>query len=470
MLNGLQIIPAWSKYFGTPTGQRLGTISNGIRFGQIGSLIIIAPLNQKYGRRVPIAIGSAILLVGVVLQTAAQNYGMFVAARILIGFGNGIQQTTCPILLAELTYPSQRPTIVGITNTTGSLGQLMAAWITYGTARGFTNSWSWRLPSALQACSSLFQLVFVYWAPESPRWLAYKGRRDEARKILEEYHGEGEVGSKLAHFEMIEIDFALENDKAQRKSSWAEWWRTPANRYRLFIITTVGFIIQWCGNALISYYLHLVLNSIGITRTKTQLLINGGITVSGFFFGNFWSLFFDRIGRRPMFLIGMAGMFSAFLVLTVLTGINQGQHFSNAAMSRATVAMIFIFGIFYKMPGPMVDSYVAEVSPYDLRAKAFVIKQFGDAVANLFSGYVNPIALASIKWKYYIVWCCVLICNFLIIFFFYPETKNLSLEEVGQMFDGSVSKQKQVDKESGEDEKRSVEVGQEKGGQEKVEA
>jgi MFS family permease len=120
----------------------------------------------------------------------------------------------------------------------------------------------------------------------------------------------------------------------------------------------------------------------------------------------------------------MAGMFCAFLVLTVLTGINQGDHFSNAAVSRATVAMILVFGVFYKMPAPIVDSYIAEISPYDLRAKAFVIKQFGDAGANLFSSYVNPIALGAIKWKYYIVWCCVLISNFLIIYF-YPETKKL---------------------------------------------
>jgi len=76
MLNGLQIIPAWRHYFGNPTGQRLGTITNGVRFGQLASLAIISPLLHHYGRRIPIAIGSAILLVGVVLQTTAQSYGM----------------------------------------------------------------------------------------------------------------------------------------------------------------------------------------------------------------------------------------------------------------------------------------------------------------------------------------------------------------------------------------------------------
>jgi MFS family permease len=73
--------PLNSQSFGTPTGQRLGTITNGMRFGQVAALFVIAPLVQKFGRRVPIAIGSSILLVGVILQTAAQNYGMFVVGR-----------------------------------------------------------------------------------------------------------------------------------------------------------------------------------------------------------------------------------------------------------------------------------------------------------------------------------------------------------------------------------------------------
>ena len=75
------------------------------------------------------------------------------------------------------------------------------------------------------------------------------------------------------------------------------------------------------------------------------------------------------------------------------------------------VAMIFVFGAFYKMAGPTQDAYFMEISPYGLRAKTSVIKQFGDAGANLFSGFVNPIGLDAIAWKYYIVWCCVLISN-----------------------------------------------------------
>ena len=450
MLNGIQSVPQWQKFFGHPTGSKLGTISNGVRYGQVGGLFFCAPIIQRFGRRRPIAFGSSILLVGVVLQTAAQNYGMFVTGRILIGFGNTIQQTTCPILISELAYPSQRAQIVGVMISTGSLGSLIAAWITYGTA-SMAGSWSWRLPSALQAMSSVFQLTLCFFVPESPRWLVHNNRRQEAIEILTKYHAEGEHDSGLLKFEISEIDDALEVEKAQSTSSWKEWIRTSANRRRLWIIITAGFIPQWTGNALISYYLHLVLNSIGITNSKTQLIINGCVNINGVIWGNFFALLVNKIGRRPLLLWGTVGMFCAFLVVTVLTAINTGQNFASAGMGHATIAMILIFGAFYKMPGVVFPSYTAEIAPYELRAKAFVITGFGDALANLFSGYTNPIALAAIGWKYYIVWCCVLISNFLIMYFFYPETKNLSLEEVTQMFDGSAAQNKLTNEEDGKE-------------------
>lgn len=434
MLNGLQSVPLWKDYFGHPTGSHLGLITNGTRIGQVGALFVIHPLIERLGRKKPIAIGSCIMLFGIALQTAAQNTAMFVVGRFLIGFGNAIQQSTCPILLSELAYPSQRPQMTGILNSTGSLGQIMAAWITYGTST-MGNSWSWRLPSLLQAVSSIFQIIMVFFMPESPRWLVYNNRREEAHQILCKYHAEDDADSELLQLEMAEIDNQLEIEKANADSSWMEWIRTPANRYRFMVIISLAFLIQWCGNALVSYYLSLVLDSIGVTNSKTQLLINGGYTIEGLICGMTFSLFIDKAGRRKMFLTGMAIMFVAYLLLTICTGINTGVDFSNANLSRATVAMIYLFGIGYKFASPTQEPYYMEISPYHLRAKTSVIKQFGDAGANIFSGFVNPIALEKIHWKYYIVWCCMLLSNFTVIYLFFPETKGLSLEEVTQLLD-----------------------------------
>lgn len=439
MLNGLQIIPAWQLYFNHPTGSALGLITNGTRIGQAAALFMANPLIERFGRRKPIAIGSVIMIAGIILQTAAVNVAMFVIGRVLIGIGNTIQQCCCPILLSELAYPSQRPQLTGILNASGSIGQVLAAWITYGTAEMASSSWSWRLPSLLQGITSVFQLAMAFIMPESPRWLVYNNRREEARLILAKYHADGDNESPLLQFEMMEIDSTLEREKMQSKSSWMEWFRTPANRHRFFVVLSLGFIIQWCGNAIVSYYLHLMLESMGITNTKTQLVINGCVTINGLVWGMFFSFFIDRLGRRMMFLGGMAGMFVAFLLLTVFTGVNESHGFSMTALGGATIAMIFVFNAFYKMASPTQEPYFMEISPYSLRAKTSVIKQFGDTGANLFSGFVNPIALAAIGWRYYIVWTCVLASNFTIIYFFFPETKGLSLEEVTQMLDGQPS-------------------------------
>jgi sugar porter (SP) family MFS transporter len=457
MLNGLQIIPQWQEYFAHPAGSRLGLITNGTRIGQVGALFVVNPLIERLGRKKPIAIGSVIMLVGIAVQTAATDTAMFVIGRVLIGFGNNIQQSACPILLSELAYPSQRPQLTGILNSTGSLGQIMAAWITYGTA-GMLTSWSWRLPSLLQALSSIFQLIMVFFMPESPRWLVYNNYREEARQILCKYHAEGDENSELLAFEMAEIDYQLELEKTNAKSSWMEWFRTPANRHRFFVIVSLAFLIQWCGNALVSYYLHLVLNSIGVTNTKTQLLINGGYTIEGLVFGMSFSLLIDKVGRRKMFLSGMVVMFIAYLLLTIFTGVNASHNFSNAGLSGGTIAMIYIFGIGYKLAGPTQEPYYMEISPYNLRAKTSVLKQFGDAGANLFSGFVNPIALDAISWKYYIVWCCMLVSNFMVIYFFYPETKGLSLEEVTQMLDGKAPGKNLDEEEQSQAQKATVET------------
>ena len=149
MLNGLQILPQWQKFFDHPTSSTLGLIANGTRIGQCGAIFVVAPIIQKFGRRWPIVYGSALMLLGVALQTAAQNMPMFVIGRVIIGFGNNIQQTASAVLLAETTHPSQRPAVLGIMNTTGSLGQILAAWVSFSGTCPLYASNTCRSPLAL---------------------------------------------------------------------------------------------------------------------------------------------------------------------------------------------------------------------------------------------------------------------------------------------------------------------------------
>jgi MFS family permease len=114
MLNGMQALPQWNEYFGTPSGGRLGAMVNGIVFGVLIALPFTSILCDKIGRRYPITIGTSIIIAGSVLQTAAVNYAMFVVGRFFIGFGGALVAVAAPQLMMECAYPSHRGKLVSL--------------------------------------------------------------------------------------------------------------------------------------------------------------------------------------------------------------------------------------------------------------------------------------------------------------------------------------------------------------------
>ena len=137
-------------------------------FGPTGgiliSILVSSQLADRFGRRYPICGGSVIIIIGSIIQGAAQNYAMFVASRFLVGFGLGIVSVSAPPLLSEVAYPGQRGKLVSFYLTTWPLGALVAALVTYGTFK-IDSSWSWRIPSLLQCFFSGIQAVLSLFAP-----------------------------------------------------------------------------------------------------------------------------------------------------------------------------------------------------------------------------------------------------------------------------------------------------------------
>ncbi|OJJ46016.1 hypothetical protein ASPZODRAFT_142652 [Penicilliopsis zonata CBS 506.65] len=436
MLNGMQSLPQWQRFFGDPTGTRLGAMTFGPTGGVLISVAVSSQLCERYGRRWPIMGGSLVIILGSILQTAAVNYGMFVGSRFLVGIGLGIVSTAAPPLLSELAYPSQRGILTSFYLVSWPLGSLIAAWATYGTFKMTYSSWSWRIPSLLQCIFSLVQAVLAVFCPESPRWLIYQGRSEEALAILAEYHGDGDRDARLVRFEMAEITATLEMEKMQNQSRWTEWVATRGNRHRLFLAMYIPAMLQWSGNSLTSYYLADVLDTIGVTDSKTQLIINACLSVWSLLAASCFAMLVDRVGRRGMFLYGMVGMLVSYVIWTICSAINQQKDFRDEGFAAAVLVMIFIYTAFYQMCGPVAPTYIMEVVPFSLRSKASMMYQLTGNLASIYNSFANPVALDNIAWKYYIVWCIVIAINVTLIFFFFPETNGRGLEEVAEIFDG----------------------------------
>lgn len=435
MLNGMQSLPQWQQFFGEPKGTRLGAMTFGPNGGVLISILISSQLCDWFGRRRPIAGGSALIVIGSVIQTASTNYGMFVASRFIIGFGLGIVSTAAPPLLTEVAYPTHRGQIVSFFLVSWPLGALIAAWVTYGTFK-MDSSWAWRLPSLLQCTFSIAQGILSFFAPESPRWLIYKGRYKEAFDILVKWHAYGDRDSQLARFEMAEITATLEMEKLQKKSRWAEWTSTRGNWHRFFLALYIPAMLQWSGNALTSYYLSKVLNSINITNAKTQLIINGAMQIWSFLSAVFFATLVDKAGRRRLFLVGMSGMGVSYVIWTICSALNEETGFEHMGYAGAVLAMIFVFSFWYHACSPIGATYIMEVTPYSLRAKASMLYQLTGNLAGVYNAFANPVAMEAISWKYYIVWCVAIAIHLILIWFFFPETKGRALEEVAEIFDG----------------------------------
>ena len=117
----------------------------------------------------------------------------------------------------------------------------------------------------------MIQLAFIWWVPESPRFLIANDKQDQALQMLAKYHANGNVNDATVQFEYREIKETLAKELEHKKSSsYLDFFRTKGNRYRFIVLISLGFFSQWSGNAIISNYANKLYNSAGITNTTAQ--------------------------------------------------------------------------------------------------------------------------------------------------------------------------------------------------------
>ncbi|KAF6826591.1 Lactose permease 27 [Colletotrichum musicola] len=439
ILNGLQAVQAWQDYFGEPKGALLGILGAAYNLGGLFSLPFVPWFNDRFGRKHSITFGSAVLVVGAILQATSVHIGMFLAARLLLGLGIPFAVSGASQLIAELSHPRQRGVITGLFNASWSSGAILAAGVTLGHYH-INGNQAWRVPSALQALPASLQLLSIWFIPESPRWLISKDRKEEAFRILVKYHGEGDDREAFVNAEFSEISAQVQLEMESSKRTWGELVSTSGNRRRMLIACCVGIFSQWSGNGLISkeicgtrYYLAKTLATIGITDRRTQNIMNLSLTCWNFLTGIAGSFATRLLRRRVQYLTAFASM---AVIFAVWTGVGGHYAESGAAGTAETViVMIFLYEAAYHLMQPLSYVFITEVFPFVLRAKGVATLQFFTRGSTAFNTFVNPIGLEDLGWKFYLVYAVWLWCETAIIYFLYPETKGPTLEELACLFD-----------------------------------
>ncbi|KAE9577990.1 High-affinity glucose transporter [Colletotrichum fructicola] len=438
MINALQIVEPWKDYFGNPEGSLKGIIAAAYSLGAILSLPFIPIVNDKFGRRWSIFGGSCIMILGALIQGFSQHVGMYIVARMILGFGIPTCIVSGSSLIGELGYPKERPVLTSLFNVAYFVGQITAAAICFGT-NNIASNWSWRIPSLLQICPSLLQISFVFFLPESPRWLITQDRTEEANAILVKYHAEGDPNSEFVKAEIAQMKTVITLEMEASKQSWMDLLRTAGMRRRCLITSMLGLFTQWSGNTLISYYLGDLLGMIGMNDSLTKQKINVGIACWSLVCGVTVALLVRRFRRRVMYLACTISLLLCYISWTI--SMERAVHaldndYKNQSASIATIFFIFMYSPCYNIGyNALTYTYLVELWPYALRSRGISFFQLFGRMAGFFTTFVNPIGIKNASWRYLISYCCWLAFEVVFVYFMFPETAGRTLEELAFLFE-----------------------------------
>jgi sugar porter (SP) family MFS transporter len=412
-----------------------------IASNSMGAAIGIAPapfLSDRIGRRPTCVVFCVCMIACSIGQAFTRTSSQFLGVRLCLGLFSVSLNISSNLLVAEISHPRQRAQVTSLWITFFYVGAITVAWTAYG-ALDIHSSWTWRLPVIIQAAWNAIQLpLLIFLCPESPRWLALKGRGEEAKALLARFHANGDLHDELVELEYEEIMATTTNEQQRKHNSWYALVSSKPNIHRLLLAIFLGLASQWVGNAVVNFYLAPVLASVGVTSNRSQNAINGGLQIFSWVISIAGALCSEKLGRKTLLIASACGMLVAMSLVTACSAVYSKS--GSLGAGRAVIAFLFLFfGCYCIGFTPIPPLYVAEISTPATRSNIVSVYWMCTGLALCFNQFVNPIALAAIGWKYYLVYVAILVMVIGLFYFFLPETKGLTMEEVAGIFDSNVA-------------------------------
>ncbi|KOC09023.1 putative MFS sugar transporter [Aspergillus flavus AF70] len=411
---------------------RKGAVIASLQLGALLGALSCTYLGDRLGRRKTIFLAAAIVVIGELLETSAYNTAQFTVGRVILGIGVGQLSATVPVFQAECSSAKNRGQHVVVDGICMVLGFVLCNWIDFGLSKT-TGQTQFRVPLALSFLFPLIILVFVFFLPESPRWLVLVGRTGDAVRSLAAYRGLP-VEDETIQAEIASIEVALELTEQSSCFKLREVF-SGKNEDRLFYRFTLCMVIQFfqqmCGGNLISTYISTIFEqNLKLGSDLSRILAASALTWKCLC--NFIPFFaIDRLGRRKVFIFSGTGMCLCMVVLTITTSFDT----SNKAASVLSVVFIWLFNLFYPIGFSGANFvYCTEVAPIQLRVAMASISTANKWLWNFIVVMITPVALDTIGYQYYIVYAAISACIPVSVYFFYPETMGRNLESLNQVF------------------------------------
>jgi sugar porter (SP) family MFS transporter len=369
------------------------------------------------GRKKSLAITAIVFAVGSIGTAVPATIGQFDFFRIVGGVGVGLASVVSPMYIAEISPAHLRGRLVTLVQQAILSGAVISVTICYLLAR----SGNWRAMFASEAVPAVFLLVGLTIVPESPRWLLEQNLVERAREVL---------GKIYLQREEIELGIQEIAESLTEEIGTFRELLLPGLRRALVICVVLAAFVQFTGISPLDFYLPVIFGEAGFLKSTDRLFQMIFVACWMWVCTVIAIWLVDRVGRRPLLLVGITGMAIGMALLGLL--------FHLQVKGELVVALtMFTIGCFIASLAPLFWLLTSELFPTRLRARGMALSSLTHWTSAFVVTQIIPSMLDFAKSRYHTIasvfWLFGVFCVIAVIFTYYmvPETKNRTLEEIG---------------------------------------
>src|ERR671917_737647 len=393
-----------------------GLVVSSLLLGAMAGAGAAGPLSDRLGRRRIILIAALVFTVGALGAALSPNVAVLVLFRVVLGLAVGAAAVIVPLYLSEIAPTEIRGAV-------SSLNQLMIVTgilVAYIANSALAGAEAWRWMIALAVIPSLLLFLGMLFMPETPRWLVSKDRDEEAREVLRRTRDETAVEAEMSDIKRVEGQ--EEGGLGELLASWVR----PA----LLVGMGLAIFQQIIGINTIIYYAPTTLTNVGFGNSAA-ILANAGIGVINVTMTLVAIRFIDRVGRKPLLLLGAAGMALSLAILG-LTSLLLPEPSGVSLVGIITLVCLALFiAAFAVSWGPIVWVMLGEIFPLKVRGSAMAVATVLLWGANFVVSLSFPVLLEALGLGWLFVgYALIGVAALFFVRSFVTETKGRSLEKI----------------------------------------
>lgn len=391
-----------------------GFLTGSLALGCITGCLFAGKMADKYGRRPGLMMAAVIFAISSVGMALSDSLWIFITMRFAAGIGVGMASMLSPLYIAEVSPSHTRGRNVAINQLTIVIGILITNLVNYLLADMGSESWRWMF--GLGTIPSLFFLIGVFWLPESPRWLLMAGKTDKARVVLLE------IGSReFAESTLTDIKKTLGGTEKKQSSYKAVF--AKAVRPAVIVGITLAVFQQLCGINVVFNYTSTIFESVGASLDR-QLFETVSIGIVNLLFTLLAMWQVDKLGRRPLMLIGSLGLSVVYVLLAFLL---QNQ----ASAGVISIFVLLAIGMYATSLAPVTWVLISEIFPNNIRGVASSVAIVALWAAYFVLVFTFPILAEKLgTYGPFYLYAGICLLGFLFVFRRVKETKGQTLEEL----------------------------------------